>query len=82
MRLFDLCMGCDNAQEVISLDPVTVPGKCCWQEVVCVRLKRNWPECKVGENVFSTESACAGFVTGSPRKVSPPLMIVASLRQI
>lgn len=76
MRALDLCLECINALEIITIDPVVTPGKCCPQEVECVRLHRHWPGCRVGEDVFSIDSACDKVITGSPVKVFPTFRII------
>lgn len=79
MRALELCLNCVNALEIKSNDLVLTPAKCCWQkDVECSRLKRHWPGCKAGENVFSEESACASFLSGVPCEVFVPLTIIAS----
>lgn len=77
IRALGLCLECRNATETITSDPVTVPGRCCRQEVTCVRLNRHWPSCKAGEGVFSKEPTCDKFILGSPTKILPPFRIIA-----
>lgn len=70
-------MECSNALEVITADPVITPGRCCPQEVECVRLNRNWPSCALGEDVFSGLQVCDKLTIGSPKKVFPIFRIIA-----
>jgi len=81
VRALDLCLACDNALEIITIDPVITPGRCCPQEVECVRLHRHWPSCKAGENVFSDESVCNQLVNGSPTIVFPQFKIIPPIHQ-
>ena len=76
MRALGLCLECANALEIISIDSVITPGRCCPQEVECVRLNRHWPACKLGEDVFSF-NPCARSTTGYPTKIFPPFRIIA-----
>ena len=80
IRALGLCLECSNAIEFITLDSVLTPGKCCPQEVECVRLGRHWPACKLGEDVFSDKQVCDKLVIGSPTKIFPPFRIIALTR--
>lgn len=77
LRALELCLECSNAIEVITVDSVMTPGRCCPQEVECVHLNRHWPGCKVGEDIFSREPVCNQLATGSPTKIFPPFRIIA-----
>lgn len=77
MRALDLCLECSNALEVITEDSVTTPGRCCPQEVECVRLHRHWPACALGKDVFSDLPVCDKLTVGSPTKVYPIFRIIA-----
>ncbi|MDO8676249.1 MAG: hypothetical protein Q7K16_01185 [Candidatus Azambacteria bacterium] len=77
IRALELCLECSNAIETITLDSILTPGKCCRQEVKCVRLSRHWPACRAGEDVFSEKPVCDKLVVGSPTKAFPPFRIVA-----
>ena len=77
IRALYLCLECSNAIEVITVDPVITPGRCCPQEVECVHLNRHWPACVAGEDVFSDKSVCEKLTAGSPTKVFPMFRIIA-----
>ncbi len=77
MRALELCLNCSNALEIITIDPVVTPGRCCPQEVECVRLHRHWPACIEGEDVFSSLPVCDKLKIGSPTKIFPFFRIIA-----
>ena len=77
MRALNLCLECSNALEIITIDPVITPGKCCPQEVECVRLHKHWPACIKGEDVFSGLPVCEKLTAGSPTKIFPFFRIIA-----
>lgn len=77
MRALGLCLECSNALEVVTIESVMTPGRCCPQEVECVRLHRHWPSCKANKDVFSDEPVCEKLEIGSPTKVFPPFRIVS-----
>lgn len=80
IRALGLCLSCRNARELVTQDPVKLPGEYLAEEVACLRLKKHWPDCVAGEEVFSTQLVCANFVIGSPLQVFNPLRIVAPFR--
>ena len=77
MRALGLCLECSNALEIITVDPVMIQGRCCYQEIECVRLNRHWPSCKANEDVFSLKPVCNKLVVGSPTKIFPLFRIIA-----
>lgn len=77
MRALELCLECSNALEIITIDPVTIPGQCCYKEVECVRLNKHWPSCKANKDVFSSLAVCDKFKIGLPTKIFPNFRIIA-----
>lgn len=75
MRALEICLECNNAIELITLDSFLDPSKHCALEIEYVNLIRHWPACLAGENVFSDKLVCNKLEMGSPTKVFATLSI-------